>query len=437
MKHIKLFEQWVADNRHPFSFEKEIQTPLFEGGAYGHLNHPFDDIDLTMNDMMDMINSTVYGSFSPDNFVQEKTDGQQLSVSWKDGQLVAARNKSQLKNSGENALTIQGVADMFKGRGEIETAYNAAMNDMSKAIGALPDDVKEKYFENGKKFASIEVITPITQNTVPYGLNMLVFHGVVEYDETGNPLGDDKKAGIELGKLIKDINADVQKTFYVRGPQDMEIKPLPNSQKRGAYYKKQLGMIIKDNSLLMSSTVGEYAKNRAKILLQEEADKAGVEIPETSLGGLADRIADISKSYNKRQMKNDLSPEAYAWYDELEKKKGKALKRQIYAPLENLFIELGTEFMKNMSSFLSANPTKAADEMRKEIDGVISKIKKEGGPQEIEKLEHELSRIAAAGGLESIVPTEGITFLYKGKMYKFTGIFAPIHQIRSMLAYKR
>ena len=57
---------------------------------YGHLNHPFEDIDLTMNDIMDMINSTVYGSFSPDNFVQEKTDGQQLSVSWKDGQLVAA-----------------------------------------------------------------------------------------------------------------------------------------------------------------------------------------------------------------------------------------------------------------------------------------------------------------------------------------------------------
>ena len=437
MKHIKLFEQWVADNRRSFVSKKETNTALLEGGAYGHLNHPFEDIDLTMTDVMDMIRATIDGGFSPDNFVQEKTDGQQLSVSWKDGQLVAARNKGQLKNSGENALSIQGVADMFKGRGEIEIAYNAAMNDMSNAIGALPDDVKEKYFENGKKFASIEVITPITQNTVPYGLNMLVFHGVVEYDETGKPLGDDKKAGIELGKLVKDINADVQKTFYVRGPQNMEIKPLPNSKKRGAYYKKQLDKIIKDNSLLMSSTVGEYAKNRAKILLQEEAKKAGVEIPETLLGGLADRIANISKSYNKRQMKKDLSPETYAWYDELEKKKGKALKRQIYAPLENLFIELGTEFMKNMSSFLSANPTKSADEMRKEIDSVITKIKKEGGPQEIEKLEHELSRIAAAGGLESIVPTEGITFLYKGKMYKFTGIFAPIHQIRSMLAYKR
>ena len=415
MKHIKLFEQWVADNRRSFVSKKETNTALLEGGAYGHLNHPFEDIDLTMTDVMDMIRATIDGGFSPDNFVQEKTDGQQLSVSWKDGQLVAARNKGQLKNSGENALSIQGVADMFKGRGEIEIAYNAAMNDMSNAIGALPDDVKEKYFENGKKFASIEVITPITQNTVPYGLNMLVFHGVVEYDETGKPLGDDKKAGIELGKLVKDINADVQKTFYVRGPQNMEIKPLPNSKKRGAYYKKQLDKIIKDNSLLMSSTVGEYAKNRAKILLQEEAKKAGVEIPETLLGGLADRIANISKSYNKRQMKKDLSPETYAWYDELEKKKGKALKRQIYAPLENLFIELGTEFMKNMSSFLSANPTKSADEMRKEIDSVITKIKKEGGPQEIEKLEHELSRIAAAGGLESIVPTEGIHFYIKVK----------------------
>jgi len=45
--------------------------------------------------------------------------------------------------------------------------------------------------------------------------------------------------------------------------------------------------------------------------------------------------------------------------------------------------------------------------------------------------------VAAAGGLDSIVPTEGITFMYKGKPYKYTGIFAPLHQIRSILAYKK
>ena len=33
---------------------------------------------------------------------REKTDGQALAVSWRDGRLVAARNKGHLKNKGEN-----------------------------------------------------------------------------------------------------------------------------------------------------------------------------------------------------------------------------------------------------------------------------------------------------------------------------------------------
>ena len=45
---------------------------LNEGGAYGHLQHPFDDFKLTMADLKDMINTTVDGAFSPENFVQEK-----------------------------------------------------------------------------------------------------------------------------------------------------------------------------------------------------------------------------------------------------------------------------------------------------------------------------------------------------------------------------
>ena len=93
--------------------------------------------------------------------------------------------------------------------------------------------------------------------------------------------------------------------------------------------------------------------------------------------------------------------------------------------------------MKNMSTFLSANPTEASEKMRKEIDRVIDEIRKAGDEGDLEKLEKQLKRVTAAGGLESIVPTEGITFVYKGKLYKYTGIFAPLHQIRSILAYKK
>jgi hypothetical protein len=416
----------------------ELNTPIFEGGAYGHLSHPFEDMSLTMSDIYDMIQSTVKGAFGPENFVQEKTDGQQLSISWKDGKLIAARNKSHLKNEGADALDIKGVANLFTGRGDIETVYNAAMKDLTASIGKLSSADKEKYFANGKKFASLEIITPVTQNTVPYGLNMLVFHGVVEYDLAGNPIDEDKQAGRDLGKLVKEANAEAQETFFVRGPQDMEIKPLPNTAQREAYYKKKYQEILKQSGLNDKSSVQDYAMGMARNVLMEEAKKAKIQLPpnDSVIDGLAARLADINKSYSVPTIKKELGENA-EWFIELEKKNAKDLKAKIYAPLESLFLEVGTEFMKNMSSFLSANPTEAAEAMRKEIENTISKIKTNGDEEDVKKLERQLARVTAAGGLESIVPTEGITFIYKGKLYKYTGIFAPLHQIRSILAYKK
>tara|TARA_R110000868_G_scaffold45375_2_gene150553 strand:- start:2265 stop:3560 length:1296 start_codon:yes stop_codon:yes gene_type:complete len=409
---------------------------LFEGGAYGHLSHPFDDMNLSLGDLHQMIKDTINGAFGPENFVQEKTDGQNLMISWKNGKLIAARNGSHIKNAGKNALDISSIAEMFAGRGDIEIAYNSAMKDLTNSIGGLSDEDKKKYFQEGKSFLSLEVITPITQNTVPYGQNMIVFHGVVEYDENGKSIGEDKQAGRDLGKLIKDANLAAQETFYVRGPQDMSIKPLPNSAKRASYYEKAYSNILKETGLNDNNTVYDYALSMGRLILKEEAIKSNIAIPSDALDGLSMRIAGINKSFSVSNIKKSLGEDA-SWYINLEEKSSKILKRKVYAPLESLFLEIGTEFMKNMSVFLSANPTQASEDMRKEVDSAISKIKTTGSEEEVEKLEHELSRISAAGGLDGLVPTEGITFIYKGKLYKYTGIFMAIHQIRSMLVYKK
>jgi hypothetical protein len=430
MKRLLKFKDFVKESNTP-SFK-----PINEGGAYGHLAHPFEDIGLTFLDLEEMLMTTVNGAFGPENFVQEKTDGQNIMISWKDGHLIAARNKSHLKNAGESALTVQGIADLFAGRGDIETAYNAAMSDLTASISALSDKDKKAFFDNGRKFASVEIITPVTQNTVPYGQNILVFHGVVEHDADGNAVGEDKQAGRDLGKMIADANAAAQETFFVRGPQDIASKPLPNTEKRAAYYKKKLSDIMTQSGCSQTSTVGDYALGMGRNIINREAKDAGIKLPEQSIDGLAKRIADIDKSYSVPQIKKDLGTDA-AWFIDSEKKMAKKWKREVYAPLESIFLEIGTEMMKNISAFLSANPTQAAEDMKKEIDKTIATIRTNGDEKDVEKLEHELSRVAAAGGLESIVPTEGITFLFKGKLYKYTGIFAPLHQIRSILAYKK
>jgi hypothetical protein len=194
---------------------------------------------------------------------------------------------------------------------------------------------------------------------------------------------------------------------------------------------------MKESGATPTSTIGDYALGMAKQIVEKAATDAGHKIDPQYIDGLARRIAGIDKSYTAAQMKKDLGPETSAWFADWEKKNEKSLKREVYGPLESLFLEIGTEMMKNISAFLSANPTEAAAAMRKDIDSVISSIRKNGDEKDVAKLEVELNRVAAAGGLESIVPTEGITFVYKGKLYKYTGIFAPLHQIRSILAYKK
>jgi hypothetical protein len=121
------------DLKSPIDFLKE--SLLTEGGAYGHMNHPFDiEMNLTFGDLKQIVVRALNGDLE---LAREKTDGQALAVSWVNGRLVAARNKSHLKNKGAGAMTIGQVADKFAGRGGLTDAYNFAMQDLSKAIAAL------------------------------------------------------------------------------------------------------------------------------------------------------------------------------------------------------------------------------------------------------------------------------------------------------------
>ena len=73
--------------------------------------------------------------------------------------------------------------------------------------------------------------------------------------------------------------------------------------------------------------------------------------------------------------------------------------------------------------------------MRKKLQSAIKNIKSGGDLKKLNKLQQQLSKLNAIGGLDAVVPTEGIVFKYNGKVYKFTGAFAPINQITGMMTF--
>ncbi len=183
------------------------ESLLVEGGAYGHMAHPFDiEMGLTFGDLKQIVVRALNGDLE---LAREKTDGQALAVSWVNGRLVAARNKSHLKNKGAGAMTIGQVADKFAGRGGLTDAYNFAMQDLSKAIAALSEPQRKKIFKDGSSFMNLEVIYPTSVNVIPYNQPLLVFHGTFDYDVDGTIVGENQQAASILGGMIKQVNAHV------------------------------------------------------------------------------------------------------------------------------------------------------------------------------------------------------------------------------------
>jgi len=431
---VELKENVFSDSKQLFIEEKEL---LLMGGAYGHLAHPFDDNRLTFRDLKTMIDLALQGKLES---VSEKTDGQNLMISYIDGKVRAARNKGQLKNFGKNSLDIKGIQNMFAGRGEIEKAFTYSMRDLEIAIKKLSKKDLDNIFGNGKSFMSLEVMYVPTTNVIPYGINMLVFHGTMTYNEKGEPIGQSKSAGSKLTKLIKKVNANVQRHFDIQALPNTKLPQVKNYEAKKSSFLKRVDKLQKQYGLKDSDTAGDYHQHYWLEYVLAGAKSNGYPNPtDNVLYSLMKRWAFFDKSYKIPQIKKDLKeyPKFLDWVLTTDKVDHTKIWKQNVSAFERIFLDLGAEILSNMENFLSANPTEAAVKMRQELAKTIKKIRSSKDLRTIDMMKAQLEKVQSMGGFKKLVPTEGITFMFKGKVYKLTGLFAPINQILGMLKYTR
>jgi len=406
------------DLKSPNDFIKE--SLIMEGGAYGHMAHPFDiEMGLTFGDLKQIVVRALNGDLE---LAREKTDGQALAISWVNGRLVAARNKSHLKDKGVGAMTIGQVADKFAGRGGLTDAYNFAMQDLSKAIGALSEPQRKKVFKDGSSFMNLEVIYPTSVNVIPYNQPLLVFHGTFDYDMSGTIIGQNQDAAKVLGGMIKQVNAHVQSKYTIQGP---PMQTLPKTEHLSKLQGKYLGMISKLQSefgLADSDGVADYHQAWWTNFVEKGAKKLDAQ----QKIGLIKRWAFLDKSFRIADIKDD---KIRAWAEQTDKQDQQKISKQNLMRFEEIFLGVGADVLSFMTSVLTANPAEATKQMKAKLQSTISQVKASGDPKKIAKLKLELSRMQALGGFDKIVPNEGLVFVYGGNTYKLTGAFAPLNQI--------
>ena len=406
------------------------ESIITEGGAYGHMNHPFDiEMNLTFGDLKTIISNALNGNLE---FAREKTDGQALAISWRDDKgLIAARNKGHLKNSGENALDISGVASKFQGRGGLTDAYNFAMKDLTSAIKSLSKAQRDKIFKQGSSFMNLEVIYPTSVNVVPYGQPLLVFHGTMDYNEDGEAIGADTSTARTLAGMIKQINKDVQDNYTIQGPPVTQLPKNKNLSSMQGKFNSQLNKLQKEFKLKDSDGVANYHQAWWENWVDKNSPSP---LDNKTKMGLVKRWAFYDKSF-RLDNKNIKDSKVLDWAKKTDKQDQAKISKDNLRKFEDIFLGVGAEVLSFMSSVLVVNPNKALRDMQKELDNTVKAVKKSGDVKKIEKLRMELERLAAIGGKDKIVPNEGIVFTYKGNTYKLTGAFASLNQILGLMYF--
>ena len=435
---IDLFEQ--VNSKNVLTQKNKGKELLLMGGAYGHLSHPFDNKNLTFSDFKTLIINTLQGNLSSEGAVTEKTDGQNIMVSWKDDKLIAARNKGHIKNFGANALDINGIKNMFAGRGDIEKAFVYAIRDLQIAVSKLSKAQKDKIFDEGKKFMSLEVIYPKTVNVIPYDKALLQFHGTIEYNSAGSPQGEDRGSARVLAGMIKQINQNVQKAFKITQPFVATLPKVKDFSQRQSYFLGKLNKLKKEFDLKDTDTLSDYHQAYwYEYIFNGGKQTDNPNVTNNVMAGLLKRWAFFDKSYKIPQIKKDLKdyPKFLDWVLSTDKNDHAKLQKKHIRDWEVLFFELGAEVLSNMKDFIAANPDKAVQKIKADLTKVIAQVKKAKDPSKLEMLKTQLDRLNALGGFKKIIPSEGITFVFKGKVYKYTGAFAPVNQILGMLKFTR
>ena len=401
------------------------QIMLTEGGAYGHMSHPFDDRGLTFGDFKNIIDLALQGNLDLEKAATEKTDGQNLFISW-NGKMLAARNTGDLKKGG---MDYKAVAAKFKGRGNIEKAFTFAMKDLAKAIGGLNAKQQEKIFNSGNNWVNMEIMFPASANVITYDAPYLQFHNVLQYKD-GKAIGSVQDGARILAGMITQINQSVQKNFSIIGPKILKMKPHQDYSAKKPYFTGKLKKLMKKFNMKDTSTFAEYHQ----AWWENFVDKKMKGVDNTIKIGLVKRWAFFDKSF-RLDKKTIPSEDLLKKAKEFDKLKHADQVKDNMLPFETLFFELGAEVLKNVEGFLAANPDKAIQNVRKQVAKAISDVRKGGDLKKLNRMTQQLQKINAIGGFKTIIPSEGLVFIYKGNTYKLTGAFAPVNQIAGMMTF--
>ena len=400
------------------AFNTDCNTYIMEGGAGGHMPHPFDYAEFTGEELLELVDSLFGGKIEN---VKEKLDGCNLNATMNNqGQVVFIRNKSNL-NSETGGMSIEDMAAKWADKPSVQNTFLTA----GRIIKEIFEKLGKKYFNpdaETRKVINCECIIAGKTNIMPYAEDRVAFHGYKIY-KLNNGVWEEAE---DVEGNVADIYKAAEHLDSARPRANLIIKSIEDANKFANQFKTKLTKLFKAEGLTMTASIEEWKRKRFEDLKPEWMDKVVNEI--------FNRWFNEDKSFNVRELKK-LYPDHY---DEVKSDKfAKPYIAKVMEPMDDLFLEIGNAFIKLCDGFTNQGSNdQVINMLKKDVEDVVNQIEKEGSDEVKTKLEFQMNRLKKLGE-DSINAAEGVVFTYKGKLMKLTGCFAPLNQILGTMKFGR
>jgi len=421
--------------------EKEL---LLEGAVAGHMNHIYDNGEMTFGELKQLLQMAADGKLSG----TEKTDGQNIFLSFnvKTGRAVAARNKGQLKQGGLDADELDAFFANHPSQA-LRYSFVEALQAFEEQAKKLDIDTQEKIFgPDANIYFNTEVMNPGnpdapegdprgsgTTNVIPYDKKTLLIHrvGHAEFDkQTGKKTDLDVTPNFELlERGLVDAATDDPSVFSV---ETNPVRKLPPIQDKKVLSKTMelVDNLMNDIGVSDADTINDYVIRQAV----PEINQLGLD--DTKSRMVLQRVMGIPGPDGKVPGLNVITR---GMPTELKQEVSEYVKGFNYASytldLQRVLHDFSVAMVGTIdSSFINDNE-KQIRFLQDEVENTISRIRKGDNERAQAELEKQMIKLKDVGGINT--PSEGFVFDFNGVTYKFTGNFAPTNQILGMERFDR
>ena len=384
---------------------------LFEGGAGGHMAHPFDYTDFTANDLIELVDSLFKGKVE---HLKEKLDGMNINASMNnDGEIIFIRNNTE-RNSEKGGILLKDLDARWDGKEHQKKVFMTA----AKIIEKIFPKVGKEFFnpdENHRKIINCECIIAGKTNIMPYAKDRVAFPGYTIWEKR-----TDKKGNFAWVEQ-EDVEGHVDELYKAaegideaKPRPDLMIKNLEEGMKFAEKFTKSIVKLWEDEGLKPDTSIEEWKKTRFKKFAPDWC-KDDMDI--------FNRLCNGDKSINLRELKKRYPNEDV---NDIDKGIKKSLPSKIMEPMDNLFLAIGNELLDQLEGFVnSGDKENIIATVKKDTEEIIKTIEQSDSVEAKDKLEKCMQRLQALGNKYNAA--EGIVVMYKGRRMKFTGSFAAIN----------